>query len=85
MKSRRVRRHRRRFNKTARTIRGRGPRPTHALPQSGGGIIPSIDQAHERYTVVDVRPDADKPDSVATAMRLPIAEKLLGSDPSASE
>lgn len=82
MKSRRVRRHRRRFNKTARTIRGRGTRPTHALPQSGGGIVST---AYERYTVVDVRPDADEPDSVATAMRLPIAEKLLGSDPSASE
>ena len=82
MKSRRVRRHRRRFNKTARTIRGRGTRPTHALPQSGGGIVSTADK---RYTVVDVRPDADEPDSVATAMRLPIAEKLLGSDPSASE
>lgn len=84
MKSRRVRRHRRRFNKTARTIRGRGTRPTHALPQSGGQIIPSIDQAHERYTVVDVR-NAGELDSVATAMRLPIAKEILGSDPSASE
>lgn len=81
MKSRRVRRHRRRFNKTARTIRGRGTRPTHAMPQSGGGIVPST---YERYTIVDVRPDADEPDSVATAMRLPVAEKLLASDPSAS-
>ena len=81
MKSRRVRRHRRRFNKTARTIRGRGTRPTHALSQSGGGIVPST---YERYTIVDVRPDADDPDSVATAMRLPVAEKLLASDPSAS-
>lgn len=81
MKSRRVRRHRRRFNKTARTIRGRGTRPTHAVPQSGGGIVPST---YERYTIVDVRPDADEPDSVATAMRLPVAEKLLASDPSAS-
>lgn len=53
------------------------------MPQSGGGMIPSIGQNQERYTIVDVRPDADEPDSVSTAMRLPIAEKLLGSDPSA--
>jgi len=80
MKSRRVRRHRRRFNKTARTIRGRGTRPTHAM--HGGGIVPS---SLERYTVVDVRLDADEPDSVSTPMRLPIAEKLLAAGPMDAE